>query len=129
MHRTTPAVPQEIIVHRGQHFLTQQTRVCAKPELAALIRVALRRAGLPLPDAPAPGEGVIAFALGGDARLGTSGYRMLITEKTVDARALTDDGLRRAVETLRLLMHAQTGHFGQTQGWQLPCVEITERER
>ena len=127
MRRTTPAVPQEVIVHGGQHFLTRQTRVCAKPEMAALIRDALRRAGLPLPDASAPGDGVIAFELGDDQRLGPQGYWMLITERSVDARALTDDGLRRAAEALRLLMHAQTGHFGQTRGWQLPCVEITER--
>lgn len=129
MYRTRSAVPQEVVVHRGQHFLTEQTRVCAKPEMAALLREALERAGLPLPDAPAPGAGVIAFELGDDARLGARGYWLLITENTIDARALTDDGLRRAAETLRLLMHAQTGYFGQTQGWQLPCVEVTDLGR
>ncbi len=129
MYRIVPVVPREVIVHKGQHFLTPETGVCAKPEMAALIRESLSRAGLPLPDATASGKGVICFELGDEARLGAQGYWLRITETTVDACAVTDDGLRRAAETLRLLMHAQTGYFGQTQGWQLPCLEVTDLGR
>jgi len=126
---TTRAIPTKISVHNGQHLLTPETRICAAAEMLDVVRKALERADLPLAEVDLPGDGVITFAIGGEESLAPLGYTLKISETTVLAQASSDGGLRRAAETLRLLMHAQTGTFGRFPGWQLPCLEIADYGR
>jgi Glycosyl hydrolase family 20, domain 2 len=126
---TIRAIPTRISVHNGHHLLTPETRVCAAPELVDVVRKALERADLPLSEVGTPGDGVITFTIGGDRSMARLGYTLKITETTVHAASSSEDGLLRAAETLRLLMHAQTGTFGRFHGWQLPCVEIIDYGR
>jgi len=126
---TIRVIPRRISVHTGHLLLTPQTRVCAPPELVDVVRKALERADLPLAATDAPGDGVITFAIGGDESVAPLGYTMKVTETRVHAASPSEDGLLRAAETLRLLMHAQTGTFGRHPGWQLPCVEIIDYGR
>lgn len=83
----------------------------------------------PLAEADLPGDRVITFAIGGGQTWAPGGYTLKITERAVLAEAASEGGLRRAAETLRLLMHAQTGTFARFPGWQLPCVEIEDYGR
>ncbi|HZM79271.1 MAG TPA: glycoside hydrolase family 20 zincin-like fold domain-containing protein [Candidatus Limnocylindrales bacterium] len=129
MQGTIRAIPRKISVHKGHHLLTPETRLCASEEVADVVRKALERADLPLAEVDRPGDGVITFAIGGEEALAPFGYTLKITETTVLAHASSHDGLLRAAETLRLLMHAQTGAFGRFPGWQLPCVEIADYGR
>jgi len=122
-------IPRKISVHKGHHLLTPETRLCATAEIVDVVRKALERADLPLAEVARPGDGVVTFAIGGQEPLAPLGYTLKITETAVLAHASSHDGLLRAAETLRLLMHAQTGTFGRFPGWQLPCVEIVDYGR
>ncbi|SDZ08316.1 hexosaminidase [Micromonospora pattaloongensis] len=113
----------------GAFPLSPATRVHAPEPVARLLRALLTPAtGLPLPDAPAPGDGVLTFRLAADPELGEEGYRLRVTPTGVVAGAAAEAGLRWAAQTLRQLLPDPVYADRVVRGvdWRLPCVEVTD---
>jgi len=101
----------------GEFRFTDETTLSAPDAVADLAREVL---GRPLPPGGAPGG--ITMRLVDEAALGPEGYRLRVTADGVEALALTEDGLRWAVQTLRQLLPVE----GEPV---VPAVEIRDVPR
>ena len=78
------------------------------------------------PDRP----GDIVLTLTGDDRLGTEGYDLTVTDRSVTLRAARPAGLFFGVQTLRQLLPAQVeSHSVRPGPWLVPGVQITDHPR
>ena len=121
--------PRTLIPQTGHFALTADTALAAPAAVADLVRELLGPAtGLPLPDAAAPGPGVIALTVADEPTLGPEGYRLTVTPERVTAVAHTEAGLRWAVQTLRQLLPAAVFGAAPAPGaeWRIAAAEIED---
>ncbi|MDP9816993.1 beta-N-acetylhexosaminidase [Spirilliplanes yamanashiensis] len=121
--------PRALTPQTGHFVLTADTALAAPAGVADLVRELLGPAtGLPLPDAAAPGPGVIALTVADEPTLGPEGYRLSVTPEGVTAVAHTEAGLRWAVQTLRQLLPAAVFGAAPAPGaeWRVAAAEIED---
>ncbi|MDX6742917.1 beta-N-acetylhexosaminidase [Actinocorallia sp. A-T 12471] len=125
-------VPRALLPGTGELVLDGRATLTAPDgPAAAFLRALLTRAtGLPFP-APEPGTpATVALTLDGPPSLGREGYLLDVAEGGVRLRAHTDEGLFRAVQTLRQLLPPQIESPTPSAGpWTLPYVAVEDGPR
>ncbi|WP_460304807.1 beta-N-acetylhexosaminidase [Actinocorallia aurea] len=125
-------VPRSLVPGQGVLTLGPGATLTAPDGRAATaLRALLDRAtGLPFPG-PGPGApATLALFLDGPASLGDEGYLLDVTEEGAVLRAHTDEGLFRAVQTLRQLLPPAIESPAPAPGpWTVPCVSVEDGPR